>query len=55
MDRQIFTTYAVNKDSEVHVIEGSGNLYWNRGMHLAWSEAVKSNKHFDYFSGLMMM
>lgn len=44
------TAYTVNNDfPEVHVIKGSGNLYWNRGMHLAWSEAVKSNKHFDYF------
>ena len=31
---------------EVNVINGSGNLYWNRGMYLAWSEAEKSNPFF---------
>ena len=33
---------------EVKIINGSGNLYWNRGMHLAWSTAADSG-HFDYF------
>lgn len=33
---------------QVNVIQGSGNLFWNRGMHLAWGEAVKINK-FDFY------
>jgi GT2 family glycosyltransferase len=33
---------------QVKVIKGTGNLYWNRGMHLAWINAAK-NKEYDYF------
>lgn len=29
------------KFQQVHIVTGSGNLYWNRGMHAAWSEALK--------------
>ena len=25
---------------EVHIVEGDGTLYWNRGMIAAWKEAV---------------
>ena len=25
---------------QVHLINGGGDLYWNRGMHLAWSHAM---------------
>jgi len=32
---------------EVKVIQGDGNLYWNRGMHLAWSVAAKED--FDFY------
>ncbi len=28
----------------VHIIKGDGNLFWNRGMYAAWSEAEK----YDY-------
>lgn len=31
----------------VNLIEGSGDLYWARGMHKAWTEALKKN--FDYY------
>lgn len=31
----------------VRVIKGDGQLYWNRGMHLAWKEAMKIS--YDYF------
>ena len=31
---------------DVHVISGTGQLYWNRGMHLAWTEALKSEYDF---------
>ncbi|WP_339922430.1 glycosyltransferase family 2 protein [uncultured Cyclobacterium sp.] len=33
---------------KVNVIEGSGNLFWNHGMHLAWEEAAKIND-FDFY------
>ncbi len=32
----------------VNVIKGSGDLFWNRGMHKAWTEASKK-KQFDYY------
>lgn len=32
---------------QITVIQGSGNLYWNRGMHLAWETAGK--KPHDYY------
>jgi GT2 family glycosyltransferase len=32
----------------VNLIQGDGNLYWNRGMHLAWETASKA-KDFDYY------
>lgn len=37
---------AVNeKFPQVNIIHGSGNLFWNRGMHLAWQNAaVENNK-----------
>jgi GT2 family glycosyltransferase len=34
--------------AEVNIIKGDGNLYWNRGMHLAWSTAIKTND-YDYY------
>jgi len=33
---------------QVTIIQGSGNLYWNRGMHLAWDTAA-ANKDFDFY------
>jgi len=33
---------------QVKIIQGNGNLYWNRGMHLAWETAAAS-KDFDYY------
>lgn len=33
---------------QVNIIHGSGDLYWNRGMHLAWETSVKV-KDFDYY------
>lgn len=32
----------------VNIINGDGNLYWNRGMHLAWQTAANT-KDFDYY------
>jgi len=31
---------------QVKVIQGTGELYWNRGMHLAWQEAAKESHDF---------
>ena len=33
---------------QVTIIQGDGNLYWNRGMHLAWKTAAEF-KDFDYY------
>jgi len=33
---------------EVNLIKGDGNLFWNRGMHLAWTTA-SNFKDFDYY------
>jgi len=34
------------KYPQVHLIRGSGELYWNQGMRLAWSEAAKEDYDF---------
>ena len=31
----------------VHIINGDGNLFWNRGMYVAWCEAEKTQQ--DYY------
>lgn len=36
------------KFPEVKIIQGDGNLFWNRGMHLAWQTA-KAKNDFDYY------
>ena len=33
---------------QVHVIDGDGSLFWNRGMWTAWDEAAKV-KNYDYY------
>ena len=33
--------------TRVSIINGDGNLFWNRGMHLAFSRAVRD--HFDFY------
>jgi GT2 family glycosyltransferase len=37
-----------NNFPEVNLIHGDGNLFWNRGMHLAWETATKVKK-FDFY------
>lgn len=32
---------------QVHIIQGDGNLFWNRGMYTAWQEADK--KDYDFY------
>lgn len=42
------TPEAVKKQfPDVNIINGSGNLYWNRGMYTAWQEAAK--KDYDFY------
>lgn len=36
------------KYPKVKIIKGTGNLYWNRGMHLAWQSAVKV-REYDFY------
>lgn len=32
---------------QIHIVPGDGNLYWNRGMHRAWTEALRGD--YDYY------
>lgn len=32
---------------DIKIIKGNGNLFWNRGMRLAWEHAIKDN--YDYY------
>ncbi|GHV47989.1 acetylglucosaminyltransferase [Bacteroidia bacterium] len=34
--------------SQVNIIQGSGNLFWNRGMYLAWATA-SAQYEYDYY------
>lgn len=44
------TPEAVKKQfPDVNIINGSGNLFWNRGMYTAWHEAAK--KDYDFICG----
>lgn len=36
------------KFPDVHIIRGTGDLYWNRGMRLAWETAAKK-RPYDFF------
>lgn len=38
-----------NRYPEINIIHGNGNLYWNRGMHLAWETAVNDHTKFDFY------
>ncbi len=38
----------MDKFPDIRVINGTGDLFWTRGMILAWETAVKTNK-YDYF------
>ena len=41
------TPEAINqKYPQIHIIQGTGNLFWNRGMYLAWQEAAKNDYDF---------
>ena len=34
---------------QVTLIHGNGNLFWSRGMRLAWETALQSNKDYKYY------
>ena len=34
--------------NNVKIIKGNGDLFWNRGMHLAWTSAV-NNCDYDFY------
>jgi GT2 family glycosyltransferase len=36
-----------SKFPQVTIIQGSGHLYWNQGMRLAWQTALQSGENFD--------
>ena len=43
------TAEAVGKTfPQVHIIKGDGNLFWNRGMYIAWQAAIKE-KDYDFY------
>jgi GT2 family glycosyltransferase len=37
-----------DKFPQINIIQGTGNLFWNRGMYLAWKTAAKT-KAYDYY------
>ncbi len=44
------TTAAVNREYPlVQVLKGTGNLFWNQGMRLAWKTAAASKEYNFYF------
>lgn len=47
-DGSIDSTSAAVKTKfpSANIIQGDGNLFWNRGMHLAWDHASKGNYEF---------
>ena len=43
------TADAIRKEfPQVNLIHGDGNLFWSRGMRIAWMEAAK-NKEYDFY------
>lgn len=43
------TVHAVtNQYSSVHIVQGDGTLFWNRGMHRAW-QAASQTKDYDFY------
>jgi GT2 family glycosyltransferase len=43
------TAQAISENyPQVKLIQGDGNLYWNRGMHTAWKTAAQT-KEYDYY------
>lgn len=36
-------------DSEIHILQGTGNMFWAGGMRYAWKEALKRHEEWDYY------
>lgn len=59
-----FKSHFSTSTLSLHLISGNGNLYWSKGMHLAWCKALEeerihsptptSNSHFSY-SGFLWL
>ena len=41
------STAIKNEFPDVYIIKGNGNLFWSRGMYIAWKEAIKLD--YDYY------
>lgn len=37
------------EDKNIHILKGSGDLYWAGGMRMAWREAMKRHSEWDYY------
>ena len=37
------------KFPNINVIEGTGSLFWNQGMRLAWAKAIENAQDYDFF------
>ena len=37
------------KDKDIHILQGTGSLFWCGGMRFAWQAALESKKKWDYF------
>lgn len=33
----------------IDIVKGNGNLFWSKGMNLAWNTAIRTGNHYDYF------
>lgn len=40
---------AICTGKNIHIIQGNGNCYWAGGMRLAWKEALKAEKDWDFY------
>lgn len=36
-------------DKDIHIIQGTGSLFWAGGMRLAWQAAIDSGSQWDYY------
>lgn len=37
------------RGKNIHILKGTGNLFWAGGMRLAWNEALKQHNKWDYY------
>ena len=36
-------------NEDIHIVQGTGSLYWAGGMRLAWKEALKDRRKWDFY------